>query len=389
MSMPGCEGRGGGGGAVGGARARPRAQRGPRPVPRARWPVPGGGAALAPVSPAPLRTGHLLHRAHARHDRAVLGELGGGGRDKGARGAASGVLYNCRSRLRAGRLQAPPTWLAPSASVTDSTVGIAMGMPPTMMTSRLVRVGHMPGGWGGVDDGRVGRQAGGRGHGQAAPETGGRLTLAPPAAGPLNGPAQRASCPQTRPLPRTRPQLAGVAVEAELHAQLHHEPAADGDEADGADLRHDLGWGGGGVVGGVGWGGVGVGGGAFASAAPSLLPRGARRRGRPPPPPHPHPPTYLGNVGDVVGGGDQRRSAAEEGVDAWIGRVGRRRGASRALLSSQEQTPLRHHQGGLLAPASHPATPTKTHPTHTHPSRKRGSGAPPPCRSTHCRRRPP
>ena len=34
------------------------------------------------------------------------------------------------------------TWLAPSARVTDSTVGMAMGMPPTMMTSRLVRVGH-------------------------------------------------------------------------------------------------------------------------------------------------------------------------------------------------------------------------------------------------------
>lgn len=32
--------------------------------------------------------------------------------------------------------------LAPSASVTERTVGMAMGIPPTMMTSRLVRVGQ-------------------------------------------------------------------------------------------------------------------------------------------------------------------------------------------------------------------------------------------------------
>jgi hypothetical protein len=36
------------------------------------------------------------------------------------------------------------TWLAPSASVTDSTVGMAIGIPPTMITSKLVRVGHSP-----------------------------------------------------------------------------------------------------------------------------------------------------------------------------------------------------------------------------------------------------
>ena len=31
---------------------------------------------------------------------------------------------------------------APRARVTDSTTGMAMGMPPTMMTSLLVSVGH-------------------------------------------------------------------------------------------------------------------------------------------------------------------------------------------------------------------------------------------------------
>lgn len=35
---------------------------------------------------------------------------------------------------------------APRARVTDSTVGIAMGMPPTTITSMLVRVGQPPAG---------------------------------------------------------------------------------------------------------------------------------------------------------------------------------------------------------------------------------------------------
>ena len=48
---------------------------------------------------------------------------------------------------------------APSARVTESTVGMAMGMPPTIITSMLVRVGQLPVGGGGGGGQRGGCEA--------------------------------------------------------------------------------------------------------------------------------------------------------------------------------------------------------------------------------------
>lgn len=112
------------------------------------------------------RTCHLLDGAHAGDDGAVLGELltgarqgqqpgvgGGGNRTmRGVQGTAQAVVARLKpsgaplGRCNAWQVTPVPqrAWLAPSARVTDSTVGIAMGMPPTMMTSRFVSVGHWP-----------------------------------------------------------------------------------------------------------------------------------------------------------------------------------------------------------------------------------------------------
>lgn len=86
---------------------------------------------------------HLFHSRHPSYDSAFLQD-----KQRGVsvdrQDADDMHLVSCLPILHDPilLLRTRASLKAPSASVTDKTVGMAMGMPPTMITSMLVRVGH-------------------------------------------------------------------------------------------------------------------------------------------------------------------------------------------------------------------------------------------------------
>lgn len=161
---------------------------------------------------------------------------------------------------------------APRARVTDSTVGMAIGIPPTTITSMLVRVGQPPAvrssraAWEGQASGCTGRWKGSTApcaRQAGIPRRTRRAQRAESSKRPAAGRAGSALCRQPKtwatyhleaqstggrqrrrevqlPGGLTLAAVAGVAVVPELHSQLNHHPDADSDQAHRSDAGHDL-----------------------------------------------------------------------------------------------------------------------------------------------------
>ena len=101
--------------------------------------------------------------------------------------------------------------------MTDSTVGMAMGIPPTMMTSMLVRVGHNS-----VDSEFI------------------DIMLEIYLQKAKSGSCMSHYNSKAVEVELTLAELAAVVVVTELHCQLDDAPGEDGDEAYTSNTGHDL-----------------------------------------------------------------------------------------------------------------------------------------------------